>query len=51
MIIINIIIVIYYLVIMRRYIFNIARKLLPRISETEKIALQSGTVSLDRDIM
>ena len=36
---------------MRRYIFNIAKKLLPRISETEKIALQSGTVSLDRDIM
>ena len=36
---------------MRRFIFNVAKKLLPRISETEKIALQSGTVSLDRDIM
>lgn len=36
---------------MRRYIFKVAKKLLPRISETEKIALQSGTVSLDRDIM
>ena len=36
---------------MRRFIFNVAKNLLPRISETEKIALQSGTVSLDRDIM
>jgi len=32
-------------------LFNIARKLLPRISQTEMIALRSGTVSLDRDIM
>ena len=32
-------------------LFNTARKLLPRISETEMIALRSGTVSLDRNIM
>ena len=36
---------------MSRYIFKLAKKLLPKISETERIALQSGTVSLDRDIM
>lgn len=32
-------------------IFNIAQKLLPRISKTELIALRSGTVSVDREIM
>lgn len=32
-------------------IFNLSKKLLPKISKTEMIALQSGTISLDRDIM
>ena len=32
-------------------IFNVSKKLLPKISKTEMIALQSGTTSLDRDIM
>ena len=32
-------------------IFNVSKKLLPRISETEMIALRSGTVSIDRNIM
>ena len=32
-------------------IFNLSKKLLPKISETEMIALRSGTVSLDRNIM
>ncbi len=32
-------------------IFNVSKKLLPRISETEMIALKSGTVSIDRNIM
>lgn len=36
---------------MRKYIFNKAKHLLPKISKTELIALQSGTVSLDREIM
>ena len=36
---------------MKAYIFRTAKKLLPRISPTEMIALRSGTVSLDRDIM
>ena len=36
---------------MSRRIFSIAKKLLPRISDTELIALQSGTVSIDREIM
>lgn len=31
-------------------IFNITKSLLPRISETEMIALRSGTVSVDRMI-
>ena len=31
--------------------FNLAQKLLPRISKTELIALRSGTVSVDREIM
>ena len=34
-----------------RRIFNLSKKLLPKISDTEMIALQSGTISLDRDIM
>ena len=33
------------------HVFNVAKKLLPKISETEMIALRSGTVSLDRNIM
>ena len=36
---------------MKAYIFRTAKNLLPRISPTEMIALRSGTVSLDRDIM
>merc|ERR1712224_768399 len=32
-------------------IFKLSKSLLPRISETEMIALRSGTVSLDRNIM
>ena len=32
-------------------IFNLAKNLLPKISETESIALRSGTTSLDRDII
>ena len=32
-------------------IFNVAKKLLPKISETEMIALRSGTVSFDRNVM
>ena len=36
---------------MKTQIFNIAKRLLPHISETERIALQSGSISLDRDIM
>ena len=32
-------------------IFRLAKKILPRISETEMIALKSGTVSLDGKIM
>ena len=31
------------------HVFNVAKKLLPKISETEMIALRSGTVSLDRN--
>lgn len=33
-----------------QYIFNRVKKIIPRISNTELIALRSGTVSLDRDI-
>jgi len=36
---------------MTTQLFNIAKRLLPRISQTELIALRSGTVSLDREIM
>ena len=32
-------------------LFKVAKRLLPRISETEMIALRSGTVSIDRNIM
>ena len=32
-------------------IFRFAKKILPKISETEMIALKSGTVSIDRQIM
>ena len=31
--------------------FNLAKRLLPKISKTEMIALKSGTVSIDRHIM
>ena len=34
-----------------KQVFNIAKKYLPRISDTEMIALKSGSVSLDRSIM
>ena len=34
-----------------RRIFNYTKKLLPKISDTELIALRSGTTSLDRDII
>ena len=32
-------------------LFNLSKKLLPKISETEMIALRSGTVSFDRNVM
>ena len=32
-------------------IFRLAKKILPKISQTEMIALKSGTVSIDRHIM
>ena len=35
---------------MYRLIFNQSKKLLPRISETELIALRSGGTSIDREI-
>ena len=35
---------------MRRYIFDTVKKIIPRVSETELIALRSGTTSIDRDI-
>ena len=35
---------------MYKQIFNNVKKLIPKISETELIALRSGTTSLDRDI-
>ena len=35
---------------MYRLLLNKSKKLLPKISETELIALRSGTVSIDRDI-
>ena len=34
----------------RKKIFNTVKNLIPKISETELIALRSGTTSLDRDI-
>lgn len=36
---------------MFRYIFNNVKKIIPRVSDTELIALRSGSVSIDRDIM
>ena len=35
---------------MYRPIFNLVKKIIPKISETELIALRSGTTSLDREI-
>ena len=35
---------------MYRYIFNRVKKIIPKISDTELIALRSGTTSLDREI-
>ena len=32
-------------------VFNVAKRLLTKISETEMIALRSGTVSIDRNII
>ena len=35
---------------MNKYFFNLVKKLIPKISQTELIALRSGTTSLDREI-
>ena len=35
---------------MRRLIFNNIKKRIPKISETEKIALNCGTTSIDREL-
>ena len=35
---------------MYRYLFNRVKRLIPKISETELIALRSGTTSIDREI-
>jgi acyl-CoA dehydrogenase len=35
---------------MRRYIFNNIKKRIPKISDTERIALNCGTTSLDREL-
>ena len=35
---------------MNRLIFNRVKSIIPRISDTELIALRSGTVSVDREI-
>ena len=35
---------------MNRLVFNSVKKLIPRISDTELIALRSGTTSIDRHI-
>ena len=35
---------------MYRFLFNRVKKIIPRISDTELIALESGTTSIDRDI-
>ena len=35
---------------MYRYLFNRVKRLIPRISDTELIALRSGTTSIDREI-
>ena len=36
---------------MYKLLFNSVKQRIPRISPTEMIALQSGTTSLDRDIL
>ena len=36
---------------MYKYIFNFVKSKIPRISATEMIALQSGNVSIDREIL
>ena len=36
---------------MIRYIFNSVKNIIPKVSDTELIALRSGSVSIDRDIM
>jgi hypothetical protein len=35
---------------MYKYLFNRVKKIIPKISETEIIALKSGGVSIDREI-
>ncbi len=35
---------------MYKFIFNKIKTIVPKISETELIALRTGTVSIDRDI-
>ena len=36
---------------MYRFIFNRVKSIIPKISDTELIALRSGNTSLDRDIL
>ena len=36
---------------MIRFIFNSVKNIIPKVSDTELIALRSGSVSIDRDIM
>ena len=36
---------------MYRGLFNLVKSRIPRISETELVALRSGSTSLDRDIL
>ena len=35
---------------MRRLIFNNVKRMIPKISDTEKIALNCGTTSIDREL-
>ena len=35
---------------MRRFIFNNIKKRIPKISDTERIALNCGTTSIDREL-
>ena len=35
---------------MRRLIFNNVKRMIPKISDTEKIALNYGTTSIDREL-